>query len=39
MFGGEKNSSIGLFNDDWMVSELTTDHWIKVEDTPRDYPF
>ena len=39
MFGGEKNSGIGRFNGDWIVSELTTDHWITVQDTPRDYPF
>ena len=39
LFGGEENSGIGLFNDDLIVSELATDHLIKVQDTPRDYPF
>lgn len=39
MFGGEKNSGIGRFNGDWIVSELTTDHWITVQETPRQYPF
>lgn len=39
MFGGEKNSGIGRFNGDWIVSEFTTDHWVTVQETPRDYPF
>jgi len=39
MFGGEKNSGIGRFNSDWILSELTTDHWITVQETPVDYPF
>jgi len=39
MFGGEKNSGIGRFNSDWILSELTTDHWITVQETPLDYPF
>ena len=39
MFGGEKNSGIGRFNGDWIVSEFTTDHWITVQDGPREYPF
>ncbi|WP_040843033.1 aldehyde dehydrogenase family protein, partial [Nitrospirillum viridazoti] len=39
MFGGEKNSGIGRFNGDWIVSELTTDHWITVQESPRQYPF
>jgi aldehyde dehydrogenase (NAD+) len=39
MFGGEKNSGIGRFNGDWIISELTTDHWITVQETPRHYPF
>ncbi|MFN6980672.1 MAG: aldehyde dehydrogenase family protein [Brevundimonas sp.] len=39
MFGGEKNSGIGRFNGDWIIEELTTDHWITIQDTPRDYPF
>ncbi|WP_425644147.1 aldehyde dehydrogenase family protein [Agrobacterium leguminum] len=39
MFGGEKNSGIGRFNSDWIIQELTTDHWISVQETPRAYPF
>ncbi|RQM44001.1 aldehyde dehydrogenase family protein [Paraburkholderia bannensis] len=39
MFGGEKNSGIGRFNSDWIIAELTTDHWITVQHTPRKYPF
>ncbi len=39
MFGGEKNSGIGRFNSDWFIAELTTDHWITVQQSPRPYPF
>ncbi len=39
MFGGEKNSGIGRFNGDWILDELTTEHWITVQETPRHYPF
>lgn len=39
MFGGEKNSGIGRFNSDWIIDELTTDHWISVQSEPRNYPF
>lgn len=39
MFGGEKNSGIGRFNSDWIIGELTTDHWISVQQAPRIYPF
>ncbi|MHB0776080.1 aldehyde dehydrogenase family protein [Halomonas sp. WWR20] len=38
-FGGEKNSGIGRFNGDWAIDEFTTDHWITVQHTPRQYPF
>lgn len=38
-FGGEKNSGLGRFNGDWAIAEFTTDHWITVQATPRDYPF
>jgi aldehyde dehydrogenase (NAD+) len=31
MFGGEKNSGLGRFNSDWIMQELTTDHWISVQ--------
>ncbi|MHA6719703.1 aldehyde dehydrogenase family protein [Sphingomonas sp. RS6] len=39
MFGGEKNSGLGRFNGDWIVSEFTTDHWVTVQETPHAYPF
>ncbi|WP_347449201.1 aldehyde dehydrogenase family protein [Pantoea stewartii] len=39
MFGGEKNSGIGRFNSDWIIDELTTDHWISIQQNPRVYPF
>jgi aldehyde dehydrogenase (NAD+) len=38
-FGGEKNSGIGRFGGDWIIAELTTDHWITVQHEPRTYPF
>jgi aldehyde dehydrogenase (NAD+) len=36
-FGGEKCSGIGRFGGQWAVEEFTTDHWISVQHTPRDY--
>jgi aldehyde dehydrogenase (NAD+) len=36
-FGGEKSSGIGRFGGQWAVEEFTTDHWISVQHTPRDY--
>ena len=38
-FGGEKNSGIGRFGSDWVIQELTTDHWVTVQHAPRAYPF
>lgn len=38
-FGGEKNSGLGRFGGDWIVEEFTTDHWVSVQHTPRQYPF
>ena len=38
-FGGEKNSGIGRFNGDWLLEEMTTSHWITVQDKPGQYPF
>ncbi|ACB74979.1 aldehyde dehydrogenase family protein [Opitutus terrae] len=37
-FGGEKNSGIGRFNGKWAVDAFTTDHWITIQHTPREYP-
>lgn len=38
-FGGEKNSGLGRFGGDWIVDEMTSDHWITVQHAPRPYPF
>ena len=38
-FGGEKNSGIGRFNGRWAVEAFTTDQWVSVQHTPRQYPF
>ncbi|GAA1248638.1 aldehyde dehydrogenase family protein [Prauserella halophila] len=38
-FGGEGNSGLGRFNGEWAIDEFTTDHWISVQRTPRQYPF
>ncbi|WP_404287228.1 aldehyde dehydrogenase family protein [Glutamicibacter arilaitensis] len=39
MFGGEKNSGLGRFNGEWAIEEFTTDHWIGVQTTDKQYPF
>ncbi|WP_163801616.1 aldehyde dehydrogenase family protein [Mycolicibacterium sediminis] len=36
-FGGEKGSGIGRFGGQWAIDEFTTDHWVSVQHTPRDY--
>ncbi len=38
-FGGEKNSGIGRFNGRWAVEAFTTDRWITLQRTPREFPF
>ncbi len=38
-FGGEKNSGIGRFGGEWIIRELTRDHWITVRKQPTSYPF
>lgn len=30
-FGGEKNSGLGRFNDQWIVEEYTTTHWVTAQ--------
>ena len=37
-FGGEKQSGLGRFGGQWAVQELTTDHWISVQEQPPGYP-
>ncbi len=36
-FGGEKNSGVGRFGGEWAIDEFTTDHWISVQHTRRQY--
>ncbi|MCV7374197.1 aldehyde dehydrogenase family protein [Mycolicibacterium arabiense] len=36
-FGGEKGSGVGRFGGQWAIDEFTTDHWVSVQHTPRDY--
>ncbi|MGE2724464.1 aldehyde dehydrogenase family protein [Mycolicibacterium pulveris] len=36
-FGGEKASGIGRFGGQWAIDEFTTDHWVSVQHTPRQY--
>jgi aldehyde dehydrogenase (NAD+) len=38
-FGGEKNSGLGRFGGDWIIEGFTTDHWVSVQHTARQYPF
>lgn len=38
-FGGEKNSGVGRFGNEFIVDELTTVQWISVQVKPRQYPF
>jgi aldehyde dehydrogenase (NAD+) len=38
-FGGEKESGLGRFGGDWAIEEFTTDHWISVQHTKRQFPF
>ena len=36
--GGEKNSEVGRFGDDFILDEMTTVQWISVQMQPRQYP-
>jgi aldehyde dehydrogenase (NAD+) len=37
-FGGEKASGLGRFGGEWAIEELTTDHWISVQERSPGYP-
>lgn len=36
-FGGEKASGLGRFGGEWGIEEFTTDQWVSLQHTPRDY--
>jgi acyl-CoA reductase-like NAD-dependent aldehyde dehydrogenase len=38
-FGGEKQSGIGRFGDNFIMDEMTTVQWVSVQMKPRPYPF
>jgi aldehyde dehydrogenase (NAD+) len=38
-FGGEKNSGLGRFGGEWIINELTRDHWITVRHEKIPYLF
>jgi aldehyde dehydrogenase (NAD+) len=38
-FGGEKNSGLGRFGGEWILRELTRDHWVTVRHSNGPYPF
>ncbi|NLM47053.1 MAG: aldehyde dehydrogenase family protein [Firmicutes bacterium] len=37
MFGGEKHSGVGRFNDQWVVDKFTTEKWISVQTNYRAF--
>lgn len=37
-FGGEKNSGLGRFNDQWVIDEFTRTHWITKQKIAKTYP-
>lgn len=38
-FGGEKGSGLGRFGGEWAIDEFTTDQWVSVQHTPRQFGF
>lgn len=38
-FGGEKQSGVGRFGDDFIIEEMTTVQWVSMQMRPRTYPF
>ena len=39
VFGGEEESGLGRFGGEWAIDEFTTDHWMSVQHTKRQFPF
>lgn len=37
MFGGEKYSGVGRFNDQWVVDKFTTEKWLSVQSSYRAF--
>ena len=37
-FGGEKASGLGRYGGMWAVEEMTTVHWISLQEQPPGYP-
>ncbi|MGO4363438.1 aldehyde dehydrogenase family protein [Terrabacter sp. RAF57] len=38
-FGGEKQSGIGRFGGDWVLEDLTSQHWVSVQHVRRPLPY
>ena len=38
-FGGEKQSGLGRFGGEWVLDDLTTQHWVSVQHVRRPLPF
>ena len=38
-FGGEKQSGIGRFGGDWVLEDLTTQHWVSIQHARRGLPY
>ncbi len=37
-FGGEKNSGVGRFGNEFILDEMTTVQWVSIQMKPREYP-
>jgi aldehyde dehydrogenase (NAD+) len=37
MFGGEKCSGVGRFNDQWVVDKFTTEKWVSIQSCYRAF--
>lgn len=38
-FGGEKQSGLGRFGGDWILEDVTTQHWVSVQHVRRALPY